>query len=924
MPSLRALFDQLVDLSPSERTDRLRDLALPHAAQQTLLEMLEDEANWPGILAIPIGAALESLREDDDLLRSLIGRSIGPFRVLDLVGEGGTSAVFRADRAAGSGAQIVALKLLRTGFHSPDAQRRFHREQAILAQLSHPDIAHLIEGGISEAGIPYIAMEFVGGESITRAAERLKLDLRQRLRLLVRLCRAVDAAHAALVVHCDLKPSNVLVDSRGNLKVLDFGIAVLLDGEAGAERSQQLALTPEYAAPEQYRRAQPTVALDIYALGVVLGELLTGQRLRAGSAAASSMVLAAAIGATPLGLPAPKALARSLRGDLDAIIATALAEDPSGRYRSAEALALDIERHLCGYPVRARPATLLHRAGKFVGRHRGGVALTALLVIGMLVSLVLALSQGMAARRDAAAAHAAVARADSLRDFMFDAFGEAEPGAPKDGPASIVDVIERALADIETESGADPRVRIELQTRLAQVMSRQGKAERAGEVLAGAEAFAQRQLAPDDPLRFELDQVIADNMGLRGQYAEALRRTDKLLAQLPADASLLRIRALTNSAWIAGRLHQQERGLRDGRAALELARAHGDERELQQAQRALGTVLLEFDQVSEAISLYEGLLARERAQYGPVHTRVAAEEAALARAYRRSGDLERAEAHARAAIAIDHKVYSGDHWHTGLHLNALTMVLVERRAFDQALVSQAESQRINSATMGEDHPEVLMGAAAQGLISGQLGDWPAAVALTRRAVDALALGQHDRTRNGVRAHRALGFALAMNGARREGEAELEKAFAIASTLDASVAEDKVEVLERMARVALMAHDLARADESIARLVEQAATLPPSTDWAGRIEVLRGEALFQRGRMSEAMEALDAAATELARSTRPHPVETVVVAVLRAVAARELGESARADELTRDARTKLAALPFPPPHLTRYAASLPAE
>jgi serine/threonine-protein kinase len=600
------------------------------------------------------------------------------------------------------------------------------------------------------------------------------------------------------------------------------------------------------------------------------------------------------------------------------------AENPTARYRSAEALALDIERYLAGYPVRARPATLRYRAGKFVGRHRGGVALTGLLLIGMLVSLVLAVSQGAAARRDAAAAHAAVARADSLRDFMFDAFGEAEPGAPKNGPASIVDVIERALANIETEAGTDPRVRIELQTRLAQVMSSQGKAARAGEILAGAEAFAQRQLAPGDPLRLELDQVIADNLGLRGRYDEALQRTDKLLAELPADASRLRIRVLTNSAWVAGRLHQQERGLRDGRAALALARSFGDERELQQAERALGTVLLEFGQLPEAIGIYEGLLARERAQYGPVHTRVAAEEAALSRAYRRSGDLERAEAHARAAIAIDQKVYSGDHWHTGLHLNALTMVLVERRAFDQALLSQVESQRINRATLGEDHPDVLMGGAAQGLIAGQLGDWPAAVALTRRAVDALALAQNDRTRNGVRAHRALGFALAMTGARREGEAELEKAFAIASTLDASVADDKLEVLERLARVALMAHDTARADESIERLVAQAAAMPPSTNWAGRIDALRGEALFQRGRMPEAMAALDAAATELARSTRPQPVETVVVAVLRAVVARELGESARADELTRDARARLAALPFPPPHVTGYAARLPVD
>ena len=221
---------------------------------------------------------------ETDATPGLAGRArrIGPFELLEVLGEGGTSTVFRAERTIDGVRQIVALKLLRRSFYSQDAQRQFRRERLALSQLRHPGIARLIEGGISETGLAYIALDLVDGVPITDHARNNRLDLRARLKLFLQVCRAVEAAHRALIVHRDLKPSNVLVTADGEVKLLDFGIAKLLDADDETQ-THLPAFTPAYAAPEQRSGAPITTATDVYALGVLLGELVTGQRLNDGS-----------------------------------------------------------------------------------------------------------------------------------------------------------------------------------------------------------------------------------------------------------------------------------------------------------------------------------------------------------------------------------------------------------------------------------------------------------------------------------------------------------------------------------------------------------------------------------------------------------------------------------------------------------------
>jgi len=378
-------FDELIQHAPEHRALELARLNLADPAQMRLHHMLTAEERMPELLEATAAGASHRSGEDEALEQALVGTNIGTFRLLALIGQGGSSIVFRAERAVGDGSQVVALKLLRTGLYSADAQRRFRREQGILARLTHPNIASLIEGGVSETGIPYIAMELVEGVPITWAADARALGIEKRLVLFCTLCRAIQVAHAAFVVHRDLKPSNLLITRAGDLKLLDFGIAGLVDDHDLATRMHSVVLTPEYAAPEQYRTGPLTTAVDIYALGVLLGELLTGQRLTT-NARASSSVAAKGDGknaSMPKGLPPPKELVRRLRGDLDAILTLGLAVDPASRYRSADAFADDIERYLAGRPVLAHPPSRRYRAGKFVARHRVGFAVAALLSLAL-------------------------------------------------------------------------------------------------------------------------------------------------------------------------------------------------------------------------------------------------------------------------------------------------------------------------------------------------------------------------------------------------------------------------------------------------------------------------------------------------------------------------------------------------------------
>jgi serine/threonine-protein kinase len=546
-PSLRELFDQAVLLPPERRAaflaERCRDPALCVSLERLLVaDAAEDEALFSG----GAEAAACAIGEADVAQTLPAGSRIGPFELLAVLGEGGSSTVFRACREIEGVRQDVALKLLRRGLYSPDAQKQFRRERQALAQLRHAGIARLIEGGVTDNGLAYIALELVEGTSLTDYSRDRRLDLRQRLALFQQICRAVESAHRALIVHRDLKPSNVLVTDDGQVKLLDFGIAKLLD--SGEEMQTHLhAFTPAYAAPEQRSGAPITTATDVYALGVLLGELITGERLTGTSGQTPSSRVQENV--EPGVLPAaPRITRRSLRGDLDNIVLKAIDVEPERRYVSAGALADDIDRLINGRPVMAHPPSAWYRTQKFVARHRGSVATAAVFLLAILAALGIALWQANVARQAAGDARREAARANVTRDFLIRVFRASDPRVAQDKPRGQVtakELLDLNAPAIERDFADDPDTEIDLLGVAASIYRELDDQPRYRNLHQQQIELARKHYGELHPAIIQGLLDDADHANNRNDYPEALKlleQADPLIRRAALDHSAVRAR----------------------------------------------------------------------------------------------------------------------------------------------------------------------------------------------------------------------------------------------------------------------------------------------------------------------------------------------------------------------------------------------
>ncbi len=390
---IEPILEAALDLSPKERAAFLDRACAGDAALRSQVERMlvaGEDPNGPlehsiADMAGPLMIAVEEAVGT----RVRVGDTIGVWRLARILGQGGMGEVFLAERADGQFAQTAALKLIRRGReHDPLLIRRFLEERRILATLEHPSVARLLDGGVTDTGLPWFAMEYVAGRPLDRYCDDLALDVPRRLALMEHVLGAVAYAHQHLLVHRDLKPGNIFVTDKGEVKLLDFGIAKLLGDESASDPEITLAygrvMTPEYASPEQVRGERVSAASDIYSLGAVLYQLLTGQRAHRfdkRSAAEIERVVCStdpvapsvAIGASPS--------RRALSGDLDTIVLKALQKDPARRYATADAMLDDLRRYREGRPVLARPDSFRYRAGKFIGRHRVAVAAAAIVAL---------------------------------------------------------------------------------------------------------------------------------------------------------------------------------------------------------------------------------------------------------------------------------------------------------------------------------------------------------------------------------------------------------------------------------------------------------------------------------------------------------------------------------------------------------------
>ena len=490
-PTLRDLFEEALKLPPAARARLLAEGCTDPAMRADLERMLAADAAGGEWLAAGDAASAAQVIGDTDAVEPLPpGSRIGPFELLEVLGEGGSSTVFRGFRDVEGVRQFVAIKLLARGLYTAEARRRFHHEREALARLRHPGIARLIEGGVADNGLAYIALELVDGVPITRYAQEHALSERQRLTLFLRVCRAVESAHRALIVHRDLKPSNVLVTADGEMKLLDFGIAKLLDDTEDATRTRHHALTPAYAAPEQFTPGAITTATDVYALGVLLRELLTGERNASGKTHTSPSGPAAAHAQSKHG--------RKLRGDLANIVAKATAPEPERRYGSGGALAEDIERYLDQLPVHAHPPSRWYRAGRFVARHRGGVAITAILLLAIFASLSIALWQTHVARQQAQLAQQQAARANMVRNFVESLFAPIRYGVAASKQPSLDELLARGVGKLQHSPQLGAAERVDLLAMFSRLYENLGDIPQSRKLADRAVALSNRALPPSD------------------------------------------------------------------------------------------------------------------------------------------------------------------------------------------------------------------------------------------------------------------------------------------------------------------------------------------------------------------------------------------------------------------------------------------
>jgi serine/threonine protein kinase len=427
---------------------------------------------------------------------------LGPYRIASMLGEGGMGAVYLAERDDDEFLQQVAIKVVR-GLLDPERVRQFRNERQILAWLEHPNIARLLDGGTTDDGLPYLVMEHVQGVPIDRHCDAVRLNIADRLRLFLTVCGAVSHAHRSLIVHRDIKPSNILVTTAGVPKLLDFGIARLaLDGaavESGITRAGGRMMTPDYASPEVVRGGHVTTSADVYALGVLLYELLTGRRpLRfatmssveiervvchveppVASRAAVEDVAAAGGSATERAAArrtTPAKLAGELHGDLDAILATAMAKEPGRRYPSVDAFAADLQHYLAGRPILARPATWAYSASRFVARHRWAVAAgVAFVLVVSAAALVLSVQAArLAEERDRTARERDTAQ--QVVGFLTGLFEVSDPDTAAGASVTARELLDRGAERIDSELTGQPVV----QARQPRCLRSRGGAARAG------------------------------------------------------------------------------------------------------------------------------------------------------------------------------------------------------------------------------------------------------------------------------------------------------------------------------------------------------------------------------------------------------------------------------------------------------------
>jgi serine/threonine-protein kinase len=871
-----AVLEEVLDLPPDERADRVRLLCVGDEelirAVERCLEHGDSAVSWlddsDGFsLARTVGRIDEA---------EWAGRRLGPYRLLEKIGHGGMSVVFLAERHGDGFSQRVAFKVLRSGRDNEELEKRFQRERRILSGLEHPGIARMLDGGSTEEGIPFLVTELVDGEAITSYCDRTRTGVRERLPLVLEVCDAVVYAHRQLVVHRDLKPSNILVTEGGRPKLLDFGIAKILDPEEVGEATATIGrvFTPNYASPEQIAGRRATPATDVYSIGVLLFELLAGQTPHDWRYHTPAEILDA-LSSQPTPAPSERLqasdrreeiargrattaeeLQHRIRGDLDAIVRRALAFDPRERYLSIEELAGDLRRHLAGYPVRARRATLAYRAGKFARRHVAELA--ALLVIAALTAGFL---------EETRTATRARAETERLSRFLVDFISQADPYQALRPDLTVREVLEASEARIAAELHQEPRILAKLQETIASVYLRLGIPDRAlpllERALATQQALADENTAAD---QLDLSQTVAglgDYHFQRGEFEAAFpyfERAVELRREWASPDDPRLGKSLHNLARVRYHLGELEAAIALFREAITVRVGRTDPMGVAGSRVGLAFALIDQNRLDEAEAEL-GTAWRELggadARPSPIQADALGARGLLA--FRR-GEYEVAAELWEARLESVREVFGDNHREVVDRLSDLAVAFHMTGESENAVRTTLEALERGIALYGPDHNKVATTRVNLAEMYRLRGDLAAAEVQARAAVE---IGRRMREPgHPKRTKLELGLARIVRPLRPDEARDLyEQIAADSEAFLAGVPTDvptRSALAEALYELASVERELGREEQAIPALRRVAAALPheeslTNSTWAA----LRAKALLHLGRRSEAAPLVEA-------------------------------------------------------------------
>ena len=812
---VEAIFDEAAAMARPERAAFLDRACGGDAGLRAEVEsLLAADADADAFLAEPaMGAG------------SLAGTRLGDYRLEEKIGDGGMSTVYRAVRADDAYEQKVAVKVVRLGGEFAGLQKRFRAERQILASLDHPGIARLLDGGTTADGRPYLVMEHIEGQPLDRYCDERRLGIDARIDLFRQVCAAVQYAHQNLVVHRDLKPSNILVTGDGVPRLLDFGIAKLLESgpdDAFPTLTGQRMMTPQYASPEQVQGGPITTATDVYSLGVVLYQLLTG-RLPYPLAATTAGALERAVVEQEPPRPSVHAdrppLRRKLQGDLDNIVLMALRKEPQRRYATVGLLAEDLRRHREKLPVMARPATVAYRTRRFVERHKVGVAAAslALAVILGLAGTMTVQAIRLARQRDEIRAERD--KAQKIAHFVEQVFAGSDPGETRGEEMTARELLDKGAARTLAELQDQPETQSALALVIGRVYERLGLTDRAR------------------PL---LEQSLATRRALRGEGHVDV--AESLLALATLDQS--------HGAFGAAEARQRE-------AIPILRQALGPQHvRVGDALQDLSSTLIALARYPEAESAVREALAIHRAAQGDSGAAVAADLSNLGSVLRKMGRLPEAEAAHRDALAIGRKVFGPVHPLLNRQINNLAVVLNDQGSYAEGETLAREALAVTRKLYGDRHPDVALQLSNLAAILHGRGDYPAAIATAREALEMRRALFGPENPQVAMSLGSLGDALEKSGDRAAARPLFEEALRIERKVLGPEHPRCAAELNRLAEIALAEGNLgtaeAQAREGL-RIREKA--LGPNHPDVGSSLVTLGSIRLAAGHRAEAEETI---------------------------------------------------------------------